>query len=134
MTTAMEQAIAALAPFAKQAASLPSHDDHVTVFGVALGDCRAAARALAALRADPLRRASAARQERAQEELETTIAAAVAAEREACAQIADEKRDDGLNADLLSEPILWVDGYEHGCCDVATAIRARSEPKTGGVA
>jgi hypothetical protein len=81
--------------------------------------------ALAGLRAE---------QERAQEELETTIAAAVAAEREACAQIADEKRDDGLNADLLSEPILWVDGYEHGCCDVATAIRARSEPKTGGVA
>ena len=74
MTTAMEQAIAALAPFAKQAASLPSHDDHVTVFGAALGDCRAAARALAALRADPLRRASAARQERAQEEMEMSEA------------------------------------------------------------
>ena len=98
--------------------------------------------ALAGLRAE---------QERAQERMETTAEEravwnspapdnlfppvdAVAEEREACAQIADEKRDDGLNADLLSEPILWVDGYEHGCCDVATAIRARSEPKTGGVA
>jgi hypothetical protein len=49
MTTAVDQAIAALEPFAKQAASLPSHDDHVTVFGVALSDCRAAVRAIAVL-------------------------------------------------------------------------------------
>jgi hypothetical protein len=98
--------------------------------------------ALAALRAE---------QERAQERMETTAEEravwnspapdnlfppvdAVAEEREACAQIADEKRDNGLNADLLSEPPLWVDGYEHGCRDVAAAIRARSEPKTGGAA
>ena len=80
MTTAMEQAIAALAPFAKQAASLPSHDDHVTVFGVALGDCRAAARALAALRTE---------QEPVQEELETTFPAP--AEIEAMAKRLDEQ-------------------------------------------
>jgi hypothetical protein len=58
--------------------------------------------------------------------LDGTVAAAM----EKCATIADAKRDASLHADLLSEPLLWVDGYEHGCRDVAVAIRNAIEEAT----
>ena len=44
--------------------------------------------------------------------------------REMAATKTDYRRDNGLNADLQSEPILWCDGYKHGCRDVAADIRA----------
>jgi hypothetical protein len=52
------------------------------------------------------------------------VATARQAEREACAAIADDARDAGLHGDLCVEPLLWLDGYEHACQDIARRIRA----------
>ena len=48
----------------------------------------------------------------------------VAEMQERCATVCDDIRDDGLNIDLQTEPLLWVDGYEHGARDCAASIRA----------
>lgn len=47
--------------------------------------------------------------------------------REAAAAQCDARRDVALNTDLQTEPLLWLDGYEHGCADSATAIRKLKE-------
>lgn len=57
--------------------------------------------------------------------LRSAISSAVAAETERCAGKCDTLRDVALNIDLQTEPLLWIDGYEHGCQDAAAAIRAK---------